>query len=80
MKTDPDEGSKYNPKSSPAQVTVYVSDFRFLFIALAFPVFGVIAVAVMMLGWRELGRRISLSPAGIKKAFGAPVLEDAGSN
>lgn len=62
------------------QTAVYKSDFRFLFLALEFPCFGALAVFVMMLGWWELGRKVSLSPVETAKAFGAPILEDAGSN
>lgn len=61
-------------------VTVFNSDYLFLGLALAFPLVAVAAIFVMMLGWWELGRKVSLSPVETAKAFGAPVLADAGSN
>lgn len=60
--------------------TVYQSERIFVVIGVMFPLFAAIFVFSLMSGWRELGRDVSLSPVEIAKAFGALVLEEAGSN
>lgn len=57
---------------------VYLSDFKFLSLALLPTVFSALTVLLLMWRWWRLGRRVSLSPLEIARAFTAPELS-AGS-
>ena len=53
------------------------SDYRFLGIALAVEAVAFVSVAVLLSGWWELERRVSLSPLETAKAFQAPLMTKA---
>lgn len=63
-----------------AKHSIYVTDFRYMAAAVAVSIFSLFAVGLTLWGWWELGRRVSLSPLEIAKAFDAPLLTHAGSN
>ncbi|OAL00831.1 hypothetical protein IQ06DRAFT_149566 [Phaeosphaeriaceae sp. SRC1lsM3a] len=60
--------------------SIYVTDFRYMFIATALSVASVLATSLLFFGWWQLGRTVSLSPLEIAKAFDAPILSQVGSN
>lgn len=63
-----------------ANVQVYVSHYRYLAGALVVMLLGIVLVFPTFLGWWQLGRKMSLSPIEIAKAFNAPLLEGCRSN
>jgi len=63
-----------------AIVQVYVSHYHYLGGALLVMFLGVVLVFPTFLGWWQLGRKMSLSPIEIAKAFNAPLLEGFRSN
>ncbi|KAN0095144.1 hypothetical protein V8E51_015855 [Hyaloscypha variabilis] len=63
-----------------AVVQVYVSHYHYLGGALLVMLLGVVLVFPTFLGWWQLGRKMSLSPIEIAKAFNAPLLEGFRSN
>jgi hypothetical protein len=58
----------------------YQSSYAFLILALIMPLSSVAFIAALLVGWRDLGRTVSLSPIETAKAFDAPILAQAGSN
>lgn len=56
----------------------YKSNFRFLAAAIIIMLLGLFAIFVLLWGWWELGRPVTLSPLETAKAFGAPILLGAG--
>ncbi|KAH7401084.1 hypothetical protein DE146DRAFT_612194 [Phaeosphaeria sp. MPI-PUGE-AT-0046c] len=63
-----------------AMHSIYVTDFRYMFVATALSVASVLATSLLFSGWWQLGRTVSLSPLEIAKAFDAPILSQVGSN
>jgi len=61
-------------------VLIYGSNFMDLGIALLFTLLGVVCVLPTFFGWWKLGRKVSMSPLEIAKAFDAARLEDVDSN
>ena len=61
-------------------VPVYESSYTYLAIALVFSLLGWTAIVPVFLGWKHLGRPVSMSPIETAKAFGAPVLKVTDSN
>ena len=59
---------------------IYVTDYRYMSIAVAIGVLGSFAVGSTFWGWWRLGRDFSLNPLEVAKAFDAPLLKGAGSN
>ncbi|RPA73319.1 hypothetical protein BJ508DRAFT_334174 [Ascobolus immersus RN42] len=53
---------------------------KFLAIALAIVLVGALITVSTFFGYMRLGRRVTMSPVEIAKAFGAPLLEELGSN
>ncbi|KAF8250484.1 hypothetical protein K440DRAFT_618996 [Wilcoxina mikolae CBS 423.85] len=60
--------------------TIYISHYKFLFLALTLPLLAVLVIIPLFFGWWELGRSVSFSPLELAKAFDAPVLSGPGSN
>lgn len=56
----------------------YHSNFRFLAAAIVVMILGLLGVLILLWGWWELGRPVTLSPLETAKAFGAPILLGAG--
>lgn len=59
---------------------VYKSDFEFLGLALMVTFLGLICVLPTFTGWWSLGRRVSMNPLEIAKAFNGVRMEHAESN
>lgn len=59
---------------SPA--LVFESNYMYLGIAVGVLALAMLALLVPLWGWWQLGRKVSMSPLEIGKAFGAPVLKD----
>lgn len=62
------------------QALIFYSNYRFLAAALVVMLLALLAVLFLLWGWWELGRHVSLSPLETAKAFGPPMMQDAGSN
>lgn len=62
------------------EALIFYSNYRFLAAALAVMLLALLAVLFLLWGWWELGRHVSLSPLETAKAFGPPMMQDAGSN
>lgn len=60
--------------------TVYASNYAYLAGAVAVVVADVFVLLPLLWGWWALGRRVSLSPVEVAKAFRAPVVAEAESN
>jgi hypothetical protein len=61
-------------------VTIYKTDFTLIGIASALNLLTIMAIIPIYRGWWELGRKFSLSPLEIARAFDAPLLRKAESN
>ena len=59
---------------------VYEASYRFLALAVLFSLLGWLATIPVFLGWWHLGRKVSMSPIEIAKAFAAPGLKECNSN
>ncbi|KIV83108.1 hypothetical protein PV11_05162 [Exophiala sideris] len=55
---------------------VFESNYMYLGVAVGVLGFASLALLVPLWGWWQLGRKVSLSPLEIAKAFGAPVLKE----
>jgi hypothetical protein len=62
------------------QVTIYRSNYLYLALALLFTLLSALCVAPIFHGWWRLGRKMTLSPIEIAKAFNAPSLANSDSN
>jgi hypothetical protein len=62
------------------QVIVYNSHYAFLGLALLFTLLSTLSVVPVFFGWWRLGRKVSLSPVEIAKAFDAQPLMGADPN
>ncbi|KAF8540230.1 hypothetical protein BDD12DRAFT_834353 [Trichophaea hybrida] len=60
--------------------TIYISHYKFLFLALILPLLAVLVIIPLFFGWWELGRSVSFSPPEWAKAFDAPVLSGPSLN
>jgi len=73
-------GNGTNVQSFTVQQTnlalVFRSDHRYLVTALLFIVFALLAVLLLLWGWWDIGRRVSLSPIETARAFQAPMMQD----
>ncbi|GME28206.1 uncharacterized protein K452DRAFT_252088 [Neofusicoccum parvum] len=63
------------PARQTAARTAYVSHPRFLAAAMVVMLVDAAAVLPLFVGWWRLGRRVSLSPLEVARAFRAPLLE-----
>ncbi len=70
--------SQLVPMNTTSERTVYGTDWAFAAVAAAASVMGAAAVLPLYYGCWTLGRRVSLNPLEIAKAFGAPLLDDVG--
>lgn len=61
-------------------VTVFHSDYRFLIASTVLMTVIIIIVSSTLVGFSELGRRVTLNPIETAKAFDAPSLQGPGSN
>jgi len=68
------------PYTGSQPETVYTSNYRYMASALIVSLLGVLAVIPTFRGWWELGRKVTLSPLEVAKAFDAPLLGGAESN
>jgi hypothetical protein len=59
---------------------VYVTNRVYMLLAATVNVVSLVAVAATFHGWWELGRKFSLNPLEIAKAFDSPLLAEVGSN
>jgi len=59
---------------------VYVTNEKYMIGAAVVSILGGLAVSITFWGWWELGRRVSMSPFEIARAFDAPVFGDASGN
>lgn len=57
-------------------VLVYRANYRYLAASVAVTSIGLLAAMILLWGWWELGRPVSLSPLETAKAFGAPLLQE----
>ena len=60
--------------------TIYVSNYRYMAAAMVVSLAGVLAVIPTYRGWWRLGRKVTLSPLEVAKAFDAPLLAGVQSN
>ncbi|RDL32562.1 uncharacterized protein BP5553_09018 [Venustampulla echinocandica] len=58
-------------------LTVYVSHYLYLGLAVFFTLLSTLCIAPTFFGWWALGRKVSLSPIEIAKAFDAPILSNS---
>ncbi|KAH8807889.1 hypothetical protein F5884DRAFT_790385 [Xylogone sp. PMI_703] len=74
---------------SPAQIVamqkssainVFNSDYRFLIASTVITMVSILLITPIFAGWWELGRRVTLNPIEVAKAFDAPSLQGPGSN
>ncbi|RFU27228.1 hypothetical protein B7463_g9107, partial [Scytalidium lignicola] len=79
-----DTGAPSDPQVVTMQqvrtINVFRSDYRFLIASTVITMVSVVLITPMFLGWWELGRRVTLNPIEIAKAFDAPSLNGPGSN
>lgn len=68
------------PYAGTARHTIYVTDMWYMISAACISLISTAAVSATYYGWWELGRKVSMSPLEIAKAFDAPLLSDVGSN
>ncbi|KAH6678812.1 hypothetical protein F5X68DRAFT_234684 [Plectosphaerella plurivora] len=61
-------------------VNIYKVDYLFAAVAVGITSLTTVLVALLFTGWRKLGRRFSMSPIELAKAFDAPLLANVGSN
>lgn len=67
-------GEIYNP------AFYYFADWRFLGAAAGLEVLAILSVLCLLRDFRRMGRRVSLSPIEIARAFDAPLLQDVDTN
>ncbi len=75
--------SSTNQVVSATQVSaqnIYQSHYRYLAGAMVVMLFSIFTVTPMFYGYWHLGRKVSMSPIEISKAFDAPLLQGSGSN
>ncbi|KFY25922.1 hypothetical protein V491_01546 [Pseudogymnoascus sp. VKM F-3775] len=63
-----------------SSINVYSSDYKFLGASIAIILLSLILITPLYYGYWKIGRRPTLNPLETAKAFGAPLLERAGSN
>ncbi|KFZ19670.1 hypothetical protein V501_00577 [Pseudogymnoascus sp. VKM F-4519 (FW-2642)] len=63
-----------------SSINVYSSDYKFLGASIAIIILSLILITPLYYGYWKIGRRPTLNPLETAKAFGAPLLERAGSN
>jgi hypothetical protein len=68
------------PAAQTATFAVYQSHYLYLILANVFTVLAIITVLPTFLGYWHLGRKVSMSPIEIAKAFNAPLLKGGNSN
>ncbi|KAL2679290.1 hypothetical protein Neosp_010059 [[Neocosmospora] mangrovei] len=61
-------------------LSAYKSDYMYLAITLACMVLQALIIAYLLLGWRRLGREVSLDAFEVARALGAPLLQGGSSN
>ncbi|KAJ3460091.1 hypothetical protein MRS44_010958 [Fusarium solani] len=61
-------------------LSAYKSDYMYLAITLACMVLQALIIAFLLLGWRRLGREVSLDAFEVARALGAPLLQGGSSN
>lgn len=61
-------------------ILVYKSDFKFLGLGLMVTFIGLICILPTFIGWWGLGRRVSMNPLEIAKAFDGISMKHAHSN
>ncbi|KAJ4168520.1 hypothetical protein NW754_010436 [Fusarium falciforme] len=61
-------------------LSAYKSDYIYLAITLACMVLQALIIAFLLLGWRHLGREVSLDAFEVARALGAPLLQGGSSN
>ena len=66
--------------SGVANQTIYVTDYKFLYLGAVVSLFGILAAIPTFWGWWEDGREVSMSPIEVAKAFDAPLLASADCN
>lgn len=59
---------------------VYKSQYTYLAVAVVITILAALCVFIILLGWWDLGRNVTLSPIETANAFAAPTLQDAKSN
>ena len=59
---------------------IYRTHMGYMAAGLAVAVLGVLAVATLFFGWWELGRKVTMSPVEIARAFDAPLLRGVDGN
>ncbi|ERF74166.1 hypothetical protein EPUS_03356 [Endocarpon pusillum Z07020] len=60
--------------------TIYTMDTKYMVLGALVSLMGVVSVGATFYGWWQLGRKVSMSPLEIAKAFDAPLLREMGSN
>jgi hypothetical protein len=68
------------PAVQTASVAVYQSHYLYLALAIVFTGLAIIMVLPTFFGYWHLGRKVSMSPIEIAKAFNAPLLKNDDSN
>lgn len=58
----------------------YTTRYSYMIAALALSVIGVIGVLPLYIGWWQLGRKVSMSPLEVARAFDAPLLRGTAAN
>ena len=68
------------PSTDTFDTIVYKSNYGYLAATVVIMVLATGSLLPSLVGWKDLGRQMSLSPIEIAKAFDAPMLQECGSN
>ena len=68
------------PMLETGNINVFHSERKYLIANTVLTVFFMALVLPSFIGWWELGRKVTLDPVEIAKAFGAPMFQGPGSN
>jgi hypothetical protein len=68
------------PMLETSSINVFKSDHKYLIANTVLTIFFMALVLPSFIGWWELGRKVSLDPVEIAKAFDAPMFQGPGSN
>lgn len=63
-----------------SDINVFRSDYRFLIASTILTTAMIVLIMPIFIGWWDLGRRVTLNPIEIAKAFDAPLLRGPGTN
>lgn len=68
------------PANQVSTIPIYQSHYLYLGLAVLITALATVATLLTYIGYWTLGRKVSMSPIEIAKAFGSPKLQNADSN